>query len=455
MLKRIISVSLLYRIKNKISTMRGLKNSNLVSFIRPIAAALAVAVVLTACSSQEIPEAVPEEVIPVRTAAVEKGSIQNVISYSGQVVPDDEAAVYSTISGKVERVYFDVGDRVKKGDVLLTMDKRNIQDNIKNLKAQLASAQAAVRAAETAVDNVTGGQWQNQMLTATAAIDRAQLSLDESKRNYENARQMYELDAISSVELHQSEVAVQNAQLAYDQAVESYNIASERIAEDNFASADNARAQAQAQVNTINVQIANATAMLSDASVKSPIAGIVSARAAKDGGVLGASSAAFTIVNIDKVEYVVKVTESVINKLSVGQEIQVKISAASGDAFVGVVDNIPPMADQSKTFPVRVVIDNKDLLIKAGMFGTVDIVLESHNDVVIVPRSAVMTDEEGDCVFVTDNDTAKKVRVETLLDDGRNVEIASGLEAGQALIVSGQTYVNDGKKIKIITDVEG
>ncbi len=451
-------IGYIFKITSNSTNERSRKGvSGGVTRISAVALIVALAVsclLLSGCQPQIEPEPVPEPMIPVQVSPVATSAMEDVMTYSGQVTPSDEAAVMSTSAGKVTAVNFDIGDSVRKGDVLFSLDRRTIEDNIKTLRAQLAAAQTSVRTAETAVKNVTGGQWQSQMLTSSSAIDKAKLALDDAQRNYDNAKLMFELGESSEVQLHQTEVAVQSAQLAYDQAKSSYDIASEKISSDNLETAQNALEQAKAQVNTLNVQISNATSMLSDTTVKSPIDGIVSVCNAKAGSMISMSSPAFTIVNIDTVKFVVKVTENTINKLAEDMPIEVSIPAASQEKFDGVIDVVPPVADQSKTFPVRVKISNADHMIKAGMFGQVNIVLASHKDVVAIPLNTVLEDESGSYVFIAEGDSAKKVPVTTGLNDGQRVEITSGLTAGQSLVVVGQTYLTDGEKIKIVPGKE-
>lgn len=408
-----------------------------------------VLLLLTACQSTVQTSAGPTPLpdIPVETEEVGLGNIEELITYTGQVIPEDEISVLPTTSGKVDTVNYDIGARVSKGAVLFTMDKRTIEDNIRTLTAQLNTAQTAVKTATTAVENVTGGQWQSQMIAAQAAIDRAQLALDESKRSYETARTMFELDEISMEDLHKAETGVKNAQQAYDQAVATYEITSTRVASDNLETAQNALNQALAQVDTLQVQIQNAKGMLADTAVKAPISGIVSARNVQPGGVASMSAPAFTIVNIDTVEVVIKVTEYTINKLSAGQKVDLKIESAGKEPFPGTISLIPPAADQTKAFPVRIKISNPKHILKAGMFATAEFVINHKENVVIVPRSAIMTDEKGSFVFINKDNTAKKVMVEIGLDNGREIEIVSGLEEGTSLIVTGHTYLSEGRGV--------
>ena len=135
---------------------------------------------------------------------------------------------------------------------------------------------------------------------------------------------------------------------------------------------------------------------LNNATIKAPIAGIVSAVTVTEGQIAGQQVAAVTIVDIDKVKLAADITEANINQLAVGQEVQVNVSAASTEPFTGVIDTIAPAVDsRTLAYPVTILIHNPEHQLKAGMFAEANISTEKRNQVLAVPVSALVTGEES------------------------------------------------------------
>lgn len=476
--------------------------------IRPIAF-MGLCLLLSACgaSNSAMQNTVTEKIVYVNVENAEIRSIKNEMAYPGQVKANEQIAVMSKISGKVDEVFAQMGDFVKEGDVLFTMESTDMENNIKSLEAQLATAEAGVRSAETGVSLVNGSSMQSQLLQAAGgveqaynslktaeknaeqallaieqremALEQAQLSYNEAEKNYTDATVLFSAGAMSKSQMDQFETLYSNAkigldqaksaleqaknsysistlsvtqsQVAYDQAVESQKILSNQTPAENLKKAKDALEQAIASRNSLMVNLETAREKLDDISIKSPITGTVSSRNIEPKTMLSATSVPFTIVSSDTVEVKVNVTEAIVNKLKVGQKVNVSVSAASDEPFVGNIVTLSPAANEATSaFEVRIALDNKSGIIKPGMYAEVSFIKAQADDSVVIPRSAVVTENSVPVVYTVEGDIVKVKEVQTGIDNGMEIEIVSGLTPGDLVVVKGQNYINDGTRVKIV-----
>ena len=392
-----------------------------------------------------------EKGISVEVYSATKNGIEDIYKYSGKVTPNETATAMSTTMGKVATVNYDVGDYVKKGDVLFTMDTTDIINNINVLKASLAATEAQIVSAQTAVDTVNGATMQTQIQTAKSALDAAELAYNNSKTTYDNNKVLYNSGIISKADFDKIELAYKNAELQYNQAKESYNIISVQMPEENLRKAQDAYNVAVASKASIEAQIASAQKSLNDAKVTSPISGIVSECNVIEGTVASQSMAPFTIIDTSIMNVTVNVSESIINSVHEGDKVKLTIPTLTENNFEGVVKTVSPAADATGTYTVEVQIPNEDGLLKSGMFGEVSFVNSRSENTFVLSRDAVMTDDEGAYVYIVEDNKAKKVVVETGIDNGLQIEITSGIEDGMNVVIKGQTYLTDGANIEVVS----
>ncbi len=461
--------------------------------------AAVLSIFLTGCGggSEEIAVMNEEpDLTAVEVQHAEAGSIKSELVYAGQVQPNETVDVTSKLSGQVESIFFDLGDKVNKGDVLFTLDKKDIQDQIKQLEAQLKISNASVSSAQTSLAQVNGGQSETQILSmktalenAATALDNAKIQMDNAKlavetskanlddvtKNYENMKVLYNAGTISkndfdSVELgytqaqkgydqavnsyNQAQLGLTQSQTAYDQAQESYNIYVNKITQENETSAKNGVNTAIASRQSVQTQLSILRSTLNDTSVRSPITGTISKKNISETNMVSAQSAPFTIVDMSKVTVDVQVSERVINLISQGQSVDVYIPTISDNVITGTIRNISPSADNTRTYPVKIEIDNSSGIIKPGMFAEIHFVESQKDNTIVVPRSTVIENESEKYIYVVSDGKAIKKVVVTGVDNGESIEILQGAEMGDNIIVKGQAYVTNGEDVNVVNGKE-
>lgn len=433
---------------------------------------------LSACGAGNNETAAPEKAMLVNVENASKAAITNELTYPGQVKGSEQIAVMSKLSGKVDGVMANTGDYVKAGDILFTMDETDLANNIKSLEAQIATADAAVKSAQTSVSLASGSSMKSQILQAEGGVEQAQLALeqremalnqaqnayDNAVKNFNDITILFNAGTASRAQFDQADTALTNAKIALDQARASYDMAaasldqalqshtivSKEALPESIRRAQDALDQATAQKNSLVVSLDAAKEKLNDASVRSPIDGVVSSRNVEPQTMLSAATVPFTVVSSDTVEIKVNVTEVIVNKIEPGQKVPVKISAASGEDFTGEILTISPAANEiTSAFEVRIKVDNKSGIIKPGMYAEASFTKENSSGVIVLPRSAVVVENGVQVVYTAENGRAKRNEVTTGVDNGQEIEITGGINEGDSVIIKGQNYVKDGSLISI------
>lgn len=402
----------------------------------------------------------------VETCIAEKKLIEDNATFTGAINPSDTVKIVSTqTSDKVTSVKFDVGDKVKTGDVLFTLDTTEIQNSISVLQANIASANANIKSAQTSLAQVKGSNsksqietYKNSIATAQRSLESAKSTLSTAKSDYDSAKSLYDLGGVSQYDLNNYKIKYDDAQRSVDAAQQTlndanyqYNLYVNETLSENTEKAQDSLNSAIASRNSTAAQMKSYQKQLADCTVTSPISGTVLERNATVGSVLG-SSTPFVIVNLDTVKVDVNVAEDIINKIKVGDTVKIKVASYSDKEFGGKISTIAPGANSDGTYPVEIDIPNSDGLLKSGMFAEVTFAKESSSDSIVIDRDAILTTTNGNYVFIVKDGKAKKVDVKTGIDNGDEIQILTGLSEGDEVVYNGNSYLNDGDSVNVVKD---
>ena len=191
---------------------------------------------------------------------------------------------------------------------------------------------------------------------------------------------------------------------------------------------------------------------MSNYAVTSPIDGYITSINVNTGAIASQAVAAATIANIDKLEIDTSISEAMINKIKVGDKVDVLVSSVSDKSFPGTITALSPApAVGSLTYPMKVTLDNESSEVKPGMFAEVIIVSDKTVDVIALPSTAVLIKSSKTVVAVIEGDNKVVFReVVVGVDNGELAEIKSGIEAGDTVVIDGQYYLEENSEIRII-----
>lgn len=352
------------------------------------------------CSPQAAATVAEEEsYVPVGIQSAATKTLVESAVFSGKVTSDQEVSIIPKMPGEVSSIGVKVGDQVKAGQVLFAMDTSDLQSSVD-------SASIGVRSAEI-----------NYEMTKESA--------NTAKANLERQKALFEAGAISKVQMEG--------------------------AESQASAAENSLALVEVQLQQAKNGLAQAQKAINDMAVTAPVAGTVSAVNVVVGQMASQAMAAVTITQLDAVYVSLSVPENIVNTLKVGQVSTIIINSAGEKELKGTLTSLAPAANpQTNLYPVKVTIDNPANLVKPGMFAKVEIPIETKENVLAVQSEAVVLKNGESVVFVVEEERAVAKKVTPGLDTGAEVEILDGLQAGEQVIIKGQTLVEHGSKVKVV-----
>jgi RND family efflux transporter MFP subunit len=285
------------------------------------------------------------------------------------------------------------------------------------------------------------------------ALDRAKESLDNAQAAYDNAVAGYDSNQVNlkKKQLEAAEISVTLAQKNIDDL--GKNIALQVL---QVASSAQTSRQAQQAVDLARQSLADAQKQLDEATIAAPFDGVIAAVLAKEGDNIPSPTMAPTtilqMINPNFLELVIEVDEIDIPSVKLAQEADVKVDALPGAVFKGRVNAVYPVPVEKGgivLYKVKISLDVPESSgVKVGMSASADIIAARHANVLIVPSRAVTKNSAGQTVVkVQVGDKIQEKAVAVGLDDGMKMEILSGLNEGETVIVETKTKSSSGASL--------
>jgi len=157
------------------------------------------------------------------------------------------------------------------------------------------------------------------------------------------------------------------------------------------------------------------------------------------------------IVNMDQVKVVVNVIERDVSKIKLNQKALVSVGAYPDETFAGKTSLISPTINpMTRTASVEITIPNRNHRLKPGMFAKVDIIVREKADAILIPTYAVLEQSDVNRVFILANGKAASREIQLGADQGESVEVLSGVDIGDSLVVAGHHRISSGEKVRVI-----
>ncbi|MET3287855.1 UNVERIFIED_CONTAM: HlyD family secretion protein [Brevibacillus sp. OAP136] len=397
---------------------------------------LALFLVLGGCSAGKEAAVEPKQEAaptPVQVEPVKAGYIEISAGISGKLAPSEEVKVAPKVSGKIKDLNVKLGQQVKQGDVLFTLEQTDLNNAVQSAQAALNFAQASLNQSKT-----SSSQGVEQ---AKNSLQQAEKSLQDAQRNLQRMQQLFKDGAISTQQLEQAQLAATNAQIAYSNAQDVYQSA-QKLTGVNVS---------EASVNQSRVTLANAQEQLANTVIKAPISGYVAMVMGASGEIASPQATVVTIVDTDPLKVKANLAEQEVTKVKVGSKVNVEITALAKTAEATVTAVSPVMDQTLKAYPIEITIPNPSGELKADMVVSVKWKADASTEKksLIVARKAVFDEGGKHYLYLVDNNVAKKVEVTTGKESSDLIEITSGVAEGNTVVVRGQTLVKDGGKVQI------
>ena len=351
-------------------------------------------------------------------AVVQRGSVANTYSIAGEFLPYQEVELHAKVAGYLSKIFVDIGDRVRAGDVLALLE-------VPELNAQVLEAVASVRR-----DREEIGRMRNEVSRAEA-----------------------DYSALHAGAQRLQEVAQVRPGLVAQQELDDAS------AKDHAAAARVDAAKSQLAVAQEELTVAKATrlqvsAMQNYARIIAPFDGVVTWRYADTGALIQAGTAnsqsmpVVKLAQVDVLRLRIPVPESLVPKVSEGTVADIRVQA-TGERFSGKVVRYTDSLDRStRSMQVEVDVPNPKFKLSPGMFADVSIQVESRSSALTVPVQSV--DQNGDKATVLAVDGQDRVHIRQILvgiQDANRVEILAGLHEGDKVIIGDSASYQEGQRV--------
>lgn len=354
---------------------------------------------------------IKDEKVEFITKKAKKGSFSKKVDATGEIFATELIDVGAQVSGQIKKLYVKLGDQVKKGDMIASIDSSTQQNSIDNKEAQLAIYKAQLESAKVAL-NIAKTQFdrENALFAKNAT----------SKQEFESAKNTYSANSAKIKEL-------------------------------------------EAQIKQTNIELSTAKINLGYTKITAPRDGTVVSVQVEEGQTVNANQTTPTIVNIADLSHVkmkMQIAEGDITKIKVGTPVEYSILSEPTKKFQTTVSSIDPglttlsdgsygSSSSSKSsyssssssssavyYYAQSIVDNKDGILRIGMTTQNELLIANVEDAIIVPSIGIKKDENGTFVYLLKDGKPVKTAVKTGIKDNLDTQIISGINEGDEIITS-------------------
>lgn len=443
----------------------------------------------------------------VTVATAELRDIESLYTASG-VVQGRSISLSPQVSGRVDAVFVEEGQTVSKGDLLVKLDDKDLQNAlteavaaeqaaservaqtqagrsamVQEIEARVETARKSLDAARAELDRVLAGPLQQEIAQAELQAEQARARLEQATQSVERARRLYAEGAIARAQLEEAETQFRVADAALDSALAAVEAlravptaedvraakANVEIQQANLEAAQAARSQlrvaesesriASAELNRARAAVESVRSQATNFEITAPTYGVIS-RLDLESGEFAAAGVPVMVLSAARASYVeIEVSDQDTAKIYVGQEVTVTSGAMPGRTYRGVVESIAPEVELKQDAAVRirilranVIVEDPDEHFRVGM--ELDVVGTGVTSVrtVTVPSDAVFFIDTSAAVWLVENDRVQLQPVEIGFTTFQYTEVVNGLSPGDKVVLRGKDALEDGMSVQIVDD---
>ncbi|MFA9500139.1 efflux RND transporter periplasmic adaptor subunit [Mannheimia sp. E30BD] len=342
-----------------------------------------------------------EQQIHYITEAVARAEINKNVLATGSVRASKRTEVGAQVSGKIQKLYVELGQAVKQGDLIADIDSSNQSNNLSTAQAQLASYKAQ--------------------------LTSAQVALEVAQSNYNRLSKLYKANSTSLTELE--------------------------TAKNTFASAKATVDNIKAQLKSAEISVNDAQTNLNYTQIISPMDGVIVSVPVSVGQTVNSNQTSPTIVQVadlSKMLIKLEISEGDIAQVKVGQQVKFTTLAEPNREYLATIDSVDPalttLTDNNYTeqsgnteaiyYYANVSIDNTDNSLRIGMTTQAQITIDKREQVLVVPTNVIKKRGKENYVLVLENGKSVEKPIEIGISDTQNTEVLSGLSENEAIIVT-------------------
>ena len=389
---------------------------------------------LFGCSGKEKEK---EPVVAVESALVQRASLQRTVTAEAILYPLHQAALVPKISAPVEKFYVNRGSRVQQGQLLAVLENRDLSAAAEQSKGEWEQAQAAY---ETTTGATVPEEVQKAQLDATASKQ----ALEAEQKVYAARQNLYKQGALPRKDLDAAALSLTQARNAYDIAQQHLNSLLKTSKAQELRSA-------QGQLAAAKGKYQGAEAQLGYSEIRSPISGVITDRPLYPGEMATAGTPLLTVMDLSHVIAKAHIPQTEAALLKVGDKASLTAPSLS-EPLPGKVAVVSPALDPNST-TVEVWVDaaNPHQELKPGTSVSLSMLAQTIPDALTVPASAVLTESDGttSVMVIGDDSRAHQHDVKTGVRQDKQVQIVSGVKAGDRVVTAGAYGLPDNTRVQL------
>lgn len=372
--------------------------------------------------------------LAVDAAAATRQNIATYLTLDGQIAPLDQSTLAFQQSGTIMKINVNIGDMVRKGQLLATIDPRTLQAQLDQANAQAAQASASAQG------SVVG--YPVQVQNNEAAVQTAKASLENAKLVYDQNKQLYKQGYVS-------ETALQQSQANYVQAQQTYNNSVVGLRNNAVSLQSVKSAQAQAVAAAAQAQVLST--QLSQTYLYAPYDAVVANRLVDPGAYASPSQPVLQVARVDRVWINVNVPDEDLPYVHQGISVAYQSTSLPGKRFSGPVQtvNLVPTTG-TLSYLARLEVPNPGYVLRGGMLVTVTVTKAHAAGAIVVPRSAVAQTPNGSIVYVVADNKAQAVPVRLGVQTDTMAQVTSpSVHPGTLVITTRPDALKDGSVVAV------
>ena len=389
---------------------------------------------LNGCSKEEKEK---DPVVTVQVTPAKRATISQAVSSEAVIYPLEQATIAPKITAPITEFKVRRGDRVRKGQLLATLENKDLAGQAEASQGSFEQADAGYK---TSVDATIPQQLQKAQLDA----DAAKAAFEAQQRVYDSRKELFQQGALPQRDLDSATVALAQARGAYEMAQKQLADLQRLGKEQAIKSAHGSRLTAEGQMRT-------AEAQLSYSEIRSPIDGVVTDRPLYAGDLATANQPILTVMNLSRLIAKCHIAQSDAAMLKVGNTAELAVSGLD-EPIKGRVTFVSPALDPgSTTIEVWVEAIKPNAALKPGMTVELSMTAKTVKDALVVPTPAVFRNNEGaNYIVIAGSDGHAHVKtIQVGVHNAEFSQVASGVNPGESIVTSGGYALPDNTQIKI------
>ncbi len=381
--------------------------------------------------------------VEFKTTEVLQGDLVVKISATGIVEPNFKVEVKSKASGEVLKFSYEEGDKIKKGTLLLQLDKSDEQRNVAKALAEKSSSVARLRKAETAL-LLQDTKFATDLQKAKSSVESAEVSLKESSDKLTRQKNLFEQEFAAKETLDAAETAFKVNQENLIQSQAQLQEAKDSIYD--ITMKKNEIDLAKAEVERADITLDEVQERLDETEIFAPITGVIIEKLVEQGQIIASGisnvsggTALATIADMSRLFIIADVDETDIGAVALGQTVTITADAFPDTNFQGKVTRIAPQGKVENSitiFKVKIEVLGKGKnILKPMMSSNIEIVTAAVRDTLYLSRGAVRKEGNGFYTVILEDGNPKKIPIEIGIENPIHTQVLSGLDAGQKVIL--------------------